>query len=862
MDSLQLKEWVDSLDNVIEYEGRQVAEELLRYLVTEVLELSNCCTDYINTLSDDVTYPGNLKIEKKIRDINVWNALITVMKANADSNLGGHIATYCSVATLYEVGYNHFWRADSVNGDLVYFQGHASPGIYARSFLEGVLSEKDLLSFRQEVSGGLPSYPHPWLMPNYWQFPTVSMGLGPITAIHQAKLLKYIKLRGLCDVSEKRKVWCFIGDGETSEPESLGNIHIASRDKLDNLIFIVNCNLQGLDGPVAGNSKIIQDLEGVFKGANWKVIKVIWGSNWDKLLKRDSSGKLRHLMMSVLDGEYQDYKSKDGKYVREKFFGKYKETLQLVSDMTDDEIWNLTRGGHDFVKVYNAYYEAVNNSSQTPVVILVKTIKGYGMEHDGQSRNIAHQQKKVSSTVLQHLFNKIKAATIVPDKPDFITLDHASEEYKYLKDKRELLGGSFPCRNASKPIISIPDFSFFTDFVSGSGEKAVSTTMYFVRILHALLKCDDFGKYIVPIVPDELRTFGMQGMVKQFGIWSSVGQLYSPEDDKNLMPYIESKSGQIVQSGINEAGAMSMWIAAASSYANNELCLVPFYIFYSMFGFQRIGDLAWLSGDARCRGFLIGATSGRTTLNGEGLQHADGHSHVLCSTIPSCESYDPAFSYELAVIIHYGLQEMYVQNKDKFYYITVTNENYIQPSMPDGVEQGIINGIYLYQTYYARDDIYVNLLGSGAIMCEILIAAKELSQRYNISVNVFSVTSFNKLYSDAILVSRNNLLTGSHDSSFIADTLNSHNSIITVAVTDYIRAYANQIREYVPNKYIVLGTDGYGRSDSREHLRSFFEIDSEHIVLATLRGLYDLGKISTIDSPLADIKHTNAPWTV
>ncbi|MCX8515096.1 MAG: pyruvate dehydrogenase (acetyl-transferring), homodimeric type [Burkholderiales bacterium] len=861
LDAIQIKEWLDSIDSVIDSDSFDAAEELLIRTAQRLKERGgkniisgSTTTEYVNTISveNQPCYPGDIDIEKRLAVYIRWNALAIVAKANKDSSeLGGHISSFASSASLYEVGFNHFWRAPNSDlyGDMIFIQGHSSPGIYARSFIEGRLTEEQLLNFRQEANNkGISSYPHPWLMPNYWQFPTVSMGLGPLMAIFQARYMKYLGDRILIN-NDGRKVWCFVGDGETSEPETLGNIHIASREKLDNLIFVINCNLQRLDGPVNGNGKIIQELEGIFTGAGWKVIKCIWGKGWDQLLARDHNNKLKEIMMNTLDGEYQAYRSKDGKYIREKFFGKSPETLEMVKDLTDDDIWRLTRGGHDLEKIYAGYKEAVTNSEGKPVIILAKTIKGFGMGNEGESQNIAHNTKKLSIESLKKIRDKFNIPVNDKDIENipFIVPQKDSIEYRYLHNQREKLGGYLPTREPMHIKLPILPLKSFEALLKSSDDKKLSTTMGFVRILNILAKDMQLGKYIIPIVPDESRTFGMEGMFRQFGIWSHVGQLYTPEDSSQLMFYKEDIKGQIFQEGINEPGAMSTWIAAATSYANHGLATIPFYIYYSMFGFQRIGDLAWAAGDMRARGFLIGGTAGRTTLSGEGLQHEDGHSHIQASLIPNCKSYDPTFNYELVVIVQHGMQEMYVENKDYFYYITVMNENYTHPEMPAGAEQGIINGAYLFKTIKAKSKLSVNLMGSGTIFRESIVAAEILAKEYNITVNLIATPSFNELYRNGVAALRYNMLHPSAKAKkpYLTELLETHNANLSVATTDYIRDYPNKVREFVPGKYVVLGTDGFGRSDYRAALRKFFEVDSSTIVVATLAGLAQQKLIET-----------------
>ncbi len=881
IDQLQTREWLDSIDSVIEYDSVDRAAYLIKTVVRHFHDKTghhiakSATTDYVNTIapSQEAVYPGDKDIEKRISAYIRWNAAAMVLRANkVSSELGGHIASYASSAYLYEVGFNHFWHAPSEKnyGDMIFIQGHSAPGVYARSLVEGRISDERADNFRQEAfKVGLSSYPHPWLMPDYWQFPTVSMGLGPLMAIYQARFMHYIHDRGIVNTLG-RKVWCFLGDGETSEPESLGNIHLAGREKLDNLIFVINCNLQRLDGPVWGNGKIIQELEGLFTGAGWKVIKVVWGRGWDRLLDKDKSGKLRQLMMETIDGDYQDIRSKDGAYVRAKFFGKYPETLELVRDMSDDEIWALTRGGHDLEKVYAAYHEAVNNPEDKPVCLLVKTIKGFGLKGEGESQNIAHQQKKLSVDTLKHIRNKfnIPLTDEQVEQVPYIKFEAGTPEYNYLHDRREKLGGYYPVRKPTTNTLPIPELAAFESLMKDTGEREMSTTMAFVRMLNILVKDKELGKHIVPIVPDESRTFGMEGMFRQLGIWSHVGQLYTPEDAGQLMYYKESQTGQIFQEGINEPGAMSTWIAAATSYANHGVPMIPFYIYYSMFGFQRIGDLAWAAGDMRSRGFMIGGTAGRTTLNGEGLQHEDGHSHIQAGLIPNCETYDPTFSYELVTILQHGMHEMYVENKDKFYYITTMNENYHHPEIPAGAEQDIISGAYLFKTV-GDGAISVNLMGSGTIFREVIAAADLLAQDFGIKVNLFSATSYNKLARDGRAVVRHNMLNPGKDKAkpFVTQLLEKTGANVTVSSTDYIRAYSDQIREYVPGKYVTLGTDGFGRSDYRKALREFFEVNRHYVVLAALNGLAESGQIDAAKVAEAISKYginTNKanPWQV
>jgi pyruvate dehydrogenase E1 component len=865
IDPEETREWLDSLEAVIDAEGVDRAHFLLEQLITTARLRGtylpyNANTPYLNTIPADRQphYPGDREIERRISSIIRWNALAMVVRANQPSSeLGGHIASFQSAATLYDIGFGHFWRApsESHGGDIVYIQGHSSPGIYARAFVEGRLTEKQVLNFRREVDGrGLSSYPHPWLMPDFWQFPTVSMGLGPITAIYQARFMKYLEGRSLGEMGD-RKVWAFMGDGEMDEPESLGAIALASREKLDNLIFVVNCNLQRLDGPVRGNGKIIQELESDFRGAGWNVIKVIWGSNWDPLLARDKLGLLRKRMEECVDGEYQAFKSRDGAYVRKEFFAKYPELLEMVSGMTDEEIWQLRRGGHDPIKVYAGYAAAVSHRDQ-PTVILAKTIKGYGMGAAGEGMNITHQQKKMGLEELKAFRDRFKIP-VTDDQIAEVPLYRPAEdsvEIQYLRERRKALGGSLPQRRRISEPLEVPPLSAFDSQLKSTGDREVSTTMSFVRILSALVRDKNIGNRVVPIVPDESRTFGMEGMFRQLGIFSQVGQLYKPEDSGQLMFYREYQHGQILQEGITEAGAMSSWIAAATSYSTHNLPMIPFYIFYSMFGFQRVGDLAWAAGDSRCRGFLLGGTSGRTTLNGEGLQHADGHSHVLASVIPNCVAYDPTFAYELAVIIRDGLWRMLTEQQDVFYYITLMNENYVHPAMPEGAQVGILKGMYPLSNGGSNGKgPRVQLLGSGTILREAIAAADLLRDDFGVAADVWSVPSFTELRRDGIEVERWNMLHPMEPQrhSYVETCLADRPGPV-IAATDYIRAFADQIRPYVPRRYRVLGTDGYGRSDYRARLRSFFEIDRHYITVAALRALADEEQIpaSRVDAAI------------
>lgn len=857
IDPQETQEWLDALDSVIVNAGSDRAHFLLEQLVEKARRSGaylpySATTAYVNTIptGKEERSPGNNAIEHRIRSYVRWNAMAMVLRANMDTNVGGHIASFASAATLYDVGYNHFWHAPSEThgGDLVYVQGHSSPGAYAYAFLSGELTQEQLDNFRQEVGGnGLSSYPHPWLMPNFWQFPTVSMGLGPLMAIYQARFMKYLGSRGMVN-TQGRKVWAFMGDGEMDEPESLGAISLASRENLDNLIFVVNCNLQRLDGPVRGNGKIIQELEGAFRGAGWNVIKVIWGSYWDPLLAKDIKGLLQKRMMECVDGEYQNFKARDGAYVREHFFGKYPELLEMVANMSDDDIWRLNRGGHDPYKVYAAYASAVKHIGQ-PTVILAKTIKGYGMGESGEAQNITHQQKKMGTISLKAFRNRfgldIPDDTI--DDVPYLTFAKDSPEFVYLQERRQSLGGAFHHRKSSAQPLQVPPLSAFESLLKASGEgRESSTTMAFVRILNILVKDKQIGKHVVPIVADESRTFGMEGMFRQLGIWSSMGQLYTPQDADQLMYYKEDKHGQILQEGICEAGAMSSWIAAATAYSTHGIQMIPFFIFYSMFGFQRIGDLAWAAGDMRCRGFLLGGTAGRTTLNGEGLQHEDGHSHVVASTIPNCVAYDPAFAYELAVIVQDGLRRMYQDQQDVYYYITVMNENYTHPAMPAGVEQAILKGMYLFRDGgEGQNEPRVQLLGAGTILREVIAAADILKEQYHVNADIWSVTSFNELRREALKVARWNMLHPQQQaqSSHVENCLRGRNGPV-IAATDYMKIYADQIREFVPGTYRILGTDGFGRSDTRQKLRHFFEVDRFFIVIAALKALADAGKVS------------------
>lgn len=865
IDSSETKEWIDALLAVIEQDGPERAHYILEQLIDQARRNGGsfipykATTAYLNTIpkSQEPIMPGDHATESRIRAYVRWNAMAMVLRAGKfASELGGHIASFASSATLYDVGFNHFFKGQNhkQGADLLYIQGHVAPGIYARSFLEGRLSEQKLDNFRQEVDGdGLSSYPHPWLMPDYWQFATVSMGLGPIQAIYQARFLKYLHNRGLANTAE-RKVWCFCGDGEMDEPESLGAISLAGREKLDNLIFVINCNLQRLDGPVRGNGKIIQELEGVFRGAGWNVLKVIWGRYWDPLLAQDNDGLLVKRMEEALDGDYQNYKAHGGAYTREHFFGKYPELKELVANMSDADIWRLNRGGHDPTKVYAAYHTAVNHRGQ-PTVILAKTVKGYGMGiGSGEAENITHQKKKMDISSIKQFRDRFNIP-IPDDKIESLPYFKPAEdspEIQYIKQHREKLGGYLPSRRVESDIsLSIPNLDYLDFMLQGSGDREISTTMAFVRIFTHLLKDKELKSYLVPIIPDEARTFGMEGLFRQLGIYSSVGQLYQPVDSKQVMFYKEDKKGQLLEEGITEAGAFSSWIAAATSYSNNNLPIIPFYIFYSMFGFQRIADLAWAAGDMRAKGFLLGATAGRTTLAGEGLQHCDGHALVMSSVIPNCKSYDPTYGYELAVIMSHGLKDMYVDNNSVYYYICLMNENYQHPAMPKSVKpEEIIQGMYLLRKANKTAN-KVRLLSSGTILREALAAADILEQEYNVATEVYSVTSFTELARDGMHVERFNRLNPEEKpkQSFVEQVLSSggksRDDSPIIAATDYIRSYADQIRPYLgDNSYTVLGTDGFGRSDTRAKLRHFFEVDTANIVVTSLYQLSKQGKIS------------------
>jgi pyruvate dehydrogenase E1 component len=862
----ETREWLDALQSVVDEEGIDRAHFLIDKLndtairMGRYVPITSVVTPYSNTIApiDEERMPGDMFMERQIRGIVRWNALAMVMRANQrDGSIGGHISTFASAATLYDVGFNYFFKGpnEKNEGDLIYYQGHSSPGIYARSFVEGRLEELQLDNFRNEVEGnGLSSYPHPWLMPDYWQFPTVSMGLGPIQAIYQAHLMKYLTNRGLLDNSD-RKIWAFLGDGEMDEPESLGAIGKAGRERLDNLIFVINCNLQRLDGPVRGNGKIIQELEGIFRGAGWNVIKVVWGRHWDPLLQADKAGILQARMDEVVDGEYQNYASRGGAYTREHFFGTDPELLKMVEHLSDEDIMALNRGGHDPYKVYAAYAEAVRANGK-PTVILAKTVKGYAFGGGAEAQNATHSVKKLDIEALKKFRDRfgIPIDDAKLSEVPYYRPAEDSLELRYMRKMREKLGGSLPQRRAVGQSLKVPSLEIFDAQLKGSGEREQSTTMAFVRMLNALCKDQEIGEKVVPIVPDEARTFGMEGMFRQMGIYSAMGQLYDPADSNQVMYYREDKKGQMLEEGISESGAFSTWLAAATSYSTNNCPLIPFYIYYSMFGFQRVGDLSWAAGDSQARGFLIGATAGRTTLNGEGLQHQDGHSHLLASTIPNCVTYDPTYAYELAVIIQDGLRRMYHEQESVYYYITTMNENYVQPEMPAGCEQGIIKGMYLLEdgsskaykvTKPVSKDLRLRLLGSGTILREVRKAAEILRKDYSVLVDVWSVTSYNELRREALAVSRENMLSPSKKAKmpFVTEQLGKQSGPV-ISTTDYMKLYSDQIREFVPDSFRVLGTDGFGRSDSREQLRHYFEVDAKFIVLAALSELKALDLIT------------------
>ncbi|EGQ96743.1 pyruvate dehydrogenase (acetyl-transferring), homodimeric type [Vibrio cholerae HC-80A1] len=855
VDALETQEWLAALESVVREEGVERAQ----YLLEQVLEKARLdgvdmptgvTTNYINTIpaAQEPAYPGDTTIERRIRSIIRWNAIMIVLRASKkDLELGGHMASFQSSAAFYETCFNHFFRApnEKDGGDLVYYQGHISPGIYARAFVEGRLTEEQLDNFRQEVDGkGLPSYPHPKLMPEFWQFPTVSMGLGPISAIYQARFLKYLNGRGLKDTTAQR-VYAFLGDGEMDEPESRGAISFAAREKLDNLCFLINCNLQRLDGPVMGNGKIIQELEGLFRGAGWNVVKVIWGNGWDKLLAKDTTGKLLQLMNETIDGDYQTFKAKDGAYVREHFFGKYPETAALVADMTDDEIFALKRGGHESSKLYAAFKNAQDTKGR-PTVILAKTVKGYGMGDAAEGKNIAHQVKKMDMTHVLAMRNRLGLQDLISDEEvknlPYLKLEEGSKEFEYLHARRKALHGYTPQRlpNFTGEFI-VPALEDFKPLLEEQSRE-ISSTMAYVRSLNILLKDKNIGQNIVPIIADEARTFGMEGLFRQIGIYNPHGQNYTPQDRDIVSYYKEATSGQVLQEGINELGAMSSWVAAATSYSTNNLPMIPFYIYYSMFGFQRVGDMAWMAGDQQARGFLLGATAGRTTLNGEGLQHEDGHSHILAGTVPNCISYDPTFAYEVAVILQDGIRRMYGEQENVFYYLTLMNESYAHPAMPAGAEEGIRKGIYKLETH-AGNKAKVQLMSSGTIMNEVRKAAQILSEEYGVASDVYSVTSFNELARDGQACDRFNMLHPEAEVKvpYIAQVMGTEPAI---AATDYMKNYADQVRAFIPaQSYKVLGTDGFGRSDSRENLRRHFEVNAGYVVVAALNELAKRGEV-------------------
>ena len=852
IDPIETREWLESIDSVLGQHGPERAHFLLNKMIDFARRSGAYLpyspnTAYLNTIAKrrQPEYPGDRSLERRLEAYMRWNAMAMVVQANRKSTeFGGHISSFASSATLYEVGFNHFWRAPSADhgGDLVFMQGHSSPGVYARAFLEGRLNEGDLNRFRQEVGGGgLSSYPHPWLMPEFWQFPTVSMGLGPMMAIYQARFMRYMENRDMIAPSD-RKVWCFLGDGEMDEPESMGAITMPVREGLDNLVFVVNCNLQRLDGPVRGNGKVIQELEAAFGGAGWNVLKVVWGGRWDRLIASDSNGHLQRIMEETVDGEFQNYKSKDGAYVRNEFFGKHPETAAMVANMSDDEIWHLNRGGHDPIKVYSAYDAAMRHTG-TPTIILAKTVKGYGMGEAGEGQNTAHQQKKLDLEALKQMRDRFNIPVSDKDIENVPYYKPApdSAEIEYLQERRQSLGGYLPQRRTKAAKLPIPGLEIFKTQLDGTGEREASTTMAFVRMLTALARDKQIGNRIVPIVPDEARTFGMEGMFRQFGIYASKGQLYEPEDAGELMYYREDKKGQILEEGINEGGAFCSWLAAGTSYSNHNEQMVPFYIYYSMFGFQRIGDFIWAGGDLQSRGFLIGGTAGRTTLAGEGLQHQDGHSLVSASTVPNCVSYDPTYAYELAVIIQDGLRRMIGEQEDVFYYITTMNENYVHPPMPKGVEDGILRGMYLLQVG-GQGKIRAQLMGSGTILREVLGAADILMKDFGIPTDVWSVTSFNELRRDALEVERwNQLHPDAEPRKCYVEQALADRPGPYVAATDYMKIVSDQIERWVPGHFVSLGTDGYGRSDDRASLRKHFEVDKRYIAVTALKALADDG---------------------
>ena len=872
-DAQETQEWLEALNGVIATEGAPRAHYLIEKLIESAREEGvnlpySANTQYINTIPADQQprYPGDPDMEIKLHSYIRWNAMAMVVRANKHTNVGGHIASFASAAALYDVGFSHFWHAPTTDhgGDMIFFQGHSVPGVYSRAFMLGRLTEEQMDSFRQEVDGkGISSYPHPWLMPDFWQFPTVSMGLGPIQAIYQARFMKYMASRGLIDAAqaEKRKVWAFLGDGETDEVESLGAIGMAAREKLDNLIFVINCNLQRLDGPVRGNGKIIQELEAEFRGAGWNVIKLIWGTHWDALFSRDKAGILKKRMMELCDGEYQTFKAKDGAYVREHFFNT-PELRALVADWTDDEVWQLNRGGHDLFKIFAAYNAAVNHKGQ-PTLILAKTIKGFGMGQAGEAMNISHQQKKMDVDAIRRFRDRF-GLPVPDDKLEelpYLRFAEDSPEYKYMMERRMALGGFLPQRRQKADPLPVPALDAFAALLKASGEgRELSTTMAIVRIMNTLLKDKQLGRHIVPIVPDESRTFGMEGMFRQYGIWSQEGQKYVPEDHDQLMFYKESTTGQVLQEGINEAGAMSDWIAAGTAYSVHGVQMVPFYIFYSMFGLQRVMDLCWAAADQRTRGFLIGGTAGRTTLNGEGLQHEDGHSQIMANMIPNCVSYDPTFQYEVAVIVQDGMRRMFAEQEDVYYYLTVMNENYEHPEMPEGAEQGILKGMYAFRKGADKKGPRVQLLGSGTIFNEVIAAAGLLRDDWGVEADLWGCPSFNELTRDGQHCERWNMLhpMEAPKKSHVETCLDGTEGPV-IAATDYMKLFAEQIRPFVKRTYVTLGTDGFGRSDTREKLRHFFEVDRHWVTLAALKALADDGVIEREKVAAAMVKYQLDP---
>lgn len=857
-DPQETQEWIESINSILETSGIErthfILEKLIEFARRNGLRMPySATTDYVNTIpvSQQEPYPGDREIERRIKSLIRWNAMAMVVRANRENpGIGGHISSYASAATLYEVAFNHFLRGPSYhNGDLVFIQGHSSPGIYARAFLEGRINEKQLVNFRKELSveGGLSSYPHPWLMPDFWQFPTVSMGLSPIMAIYQARFMHYLHDRGLME-NHNRKIWAFLGDGEMDEPESMGALTLAVREQLDNLIFVVNCNLQRLDGPVRGNGKIIQELEGAFRGAGWNVIKVVWGSDWDTFLEKDETGLLIQRLDEMVDGDSLKYVVEGGNYIREHFWGKYPELLKMVEQYTDDEIWQFRVGGHDPAKVYAAYLEAVNHKGQ-PTVILAHSIKGYGLGEAGEGRNITHQQKKLNEEELLHFRSRFDIPLSDEEciKAPFYKPSDDSDEIKYLKQRREKLGGYLPQRSDQAPPLNIPSLSIFSELLSGSDNREISTTMAFVRLLTILCKDKSIGKHIVPIIPDEARTFGIDPLFRQLGIYSHVGQVYDPVDSEQFLYYREATDGQILEEGINEAGSISSFMAAGTAYSNHSINMIPFFIYYSMFGFQRVGDFVWAAADMRTKGFLLGGTAGRTTLAGEGLQHQDGHSHLMASAIPNLKAYDPAFGYEISVIIHDGLRRMYEKQEDLFYYITLENENYLQPSMPDNVEEGIIKGMYLLKPG-ENGKLKVQLLASGSMVNEVIEAGKLLKSDWDIDSEIWSVTSFSELHREAEDKKRWNTLHPEEEDnpSYVGLSLQSGNGPV-IAVSDYVKLVAEQIAPYIDCPFVALGTDGFGRSDTRKELRTFFEVNRYYIVLVAMESLKTMGLVENLD---------------